>query len=103
MSSITASDGRIIVQPEVNVVASTAESFRQELLRLITQNSAEIVVDLSKVERIDSVGLGVFIASYNTLKKKERQLKVINASPKIRSLFQTMGLTRLFAVRGKVA
>jgi len=103
MSRIKASDGQIVVQPEVNVLASTAESFRTELLTLITQNNAEIVVDLSKVKRIDSVGLGVFIASYNTLKKKEKQLKVINASPKIRSLFQTMGLTRRFTVRGRVS
>ena len=101
MSRITQSNGRIFVRPERNVISSTAEVFRQELLQIVTDNNLELVIDLANVKTIDSVGLGVFIATFNTLKKKDKKLQVINASPKIHSLFKTMGLTRRFRVQGK--
>jgi anti-anti-sigma factor len=103
MKNMTSPNSQIIVKPEVNVVASTAEDLRKELRKLIKKNHTELVIDLAKVNRIDSVGMGVFIATYNALMKKEKKLKVVNASPKIRALFQTMGLTRRFVVRGKNA
>jgi anti-anti-sigma factor len=100
MSIISKSNSQIIVQPEVSLVSSTAETFRQELLQIVNQNNCELVVDLSLVTDIDSVGLGVFIATFNTLAKKEKKLCVINASEKLHSLFRTMGLTRRFKVSG---
>ena len=98
MSRITRSNGLIIVQPEGNIMSAGAEAFRDELMRLVSQNDAELAIDLSRVKRIDSVGMGVFISIFNTLKKREKKLQVINASRKIHSLFQTMGLTRRFKV-----
>ena len=100
MTKIRTSNGCIVVTPEVNVVASSAETVRKELLALINQDTNELVVDLSKVRRVDSMGIGVFIATYHALKKKEKKLVVVNASPKIKSLFQTMGLLRRFSVSG---
>ena len=102
MNRIAKFDGQKIVQPEMDLGSSTADAFREALLNVVNQNHSDLVIDLSKVENIDSVGLGVFIATYNTLAKKEKKLKVINASQRIRSLFKTMGLTRRFKVVGKV-
>jgi anti-anti-sigma factor len=98
MSVINKSNSEIVVQPEMNLLSSTAEAFREELLQIVNQNNCELVIDLLRVNDIDSVGLGVFIATFNTLAKKEKRLQVINASEKLHSLFRTMGLTRRIKV-----
>jgi anti-sigma B factor antagonist len=102
MSKITKSNSQVVVQPEMNLESSTSDTFRETLLSAVNRNHSDLVIDLAKVDTIDSVGLGVFIATYNTLAKKEKKLKVINASRRIHSLFQTMGLTRRFKVDEKV-
>ena len=61
-----------------------------------------MVIDLSGVELIDSVGLGVFIATHNGLRKTDGELKIINASPKLENLFKTMGLNRHFEITGVI-
>ena len=102
MSKSAKPNNQIVVQPEMNLESSTADTFRETLLKAVSRNHSDLVIDLSKVDTIDSMGLGVFIATYNTLAKREKKLKVINASHRIRSLFQTMGLTRRFKVNGKI-
>lgn len=103
MSRIRKTIDQVFVQPETDIVSTTADDFREELMDIFNQNHADIVVDLSRVSEVDSVGLGVFIAAYNTLAKREKKFKVINASSKIFSLFQIMGLARRFAVAERKA
>jgi anti-anti-sigma factor len=102
MRKITNSSSQVVVQPKMNLESSTADTFRESLLDAVNRNHSDLVIDLSEVDTIDSVGLGVFIATYNTLARKEKKLKVINASHKLHSLFQIMGLTRRFQVDEKV-
>lgn len=47
---------------------------------------------------VDSVGIGVIIAAYNSLSQSNRQLKVINVAQDIYGLFSTMRLNRRFTV-----
>jgi anti-anti-sigma factor len=87
-----------IVQPREDIVAATAKAFREGLLALIQEGATRVVIDLTDVEMIDSVGLGVFISTHNTLNKVEGQLTVTNASPDVYKLFRTMGLFRHFDI-----
>lgn len=103
MSETKRSGDRIIVKPGQDVVSSTAKAFREELLGLIDHKNCEIEIDLSDVELVDSVGLGVFIATHNALKKIEGRLVVSGASENIFNLFKTMGLYRHFKVIARPA
>jgi len=87
-----------IVKPSEDIVAATAKAFREGLLAVIDEGESEIVVDLSNVEMIDSVGLGVFIATHNNLNKIDGKLTAINASANVFKLFKTMGLFRHFDI-----
>jgi anti-anti-sigma regulatory factor len=49
---------------------------------------------------VDSVGIGVIIASHNTLNQADRKLKVINVTKDVYGLFTTMRLNRRFTVEG---
>ena len=98
MSEITKSDGKVMIRPGKNVVSSTVDEFRAELLSLINENNCELVIDLTGVQKIDSYGIGVFIAIYNALSKKEKKLVITNASGPIFAILKTMGLRRWFTI-----
>ncbi len=98
MSEIVKQDNQTIIKPGVDIVASMAEEFKNELLSIINESSGELVIDLQGVEMVDSVGIGVIIASHNTLKQKERQLKIINVAKDVYGLFTTMRLNQRFTV-----
>jgi anti-anti-sigma factor len=88
-----------VIKPGKDVVASMAGEFKNNLLDLIKKGIKELVIDLSGVEVVDSVGLGVMIATHNSLSKSGGKLKVINASEDICRLFQTMRLDQHFEIQ----
>jgi anti-sigma B factor antagonist len=98
MSEIVKQDNQTIIKPGIDIVASMAEGFKNELLSIINESSGELVIDLQGAEMVDSVGIGVIIASHNTLKQKERQLKIINVAKDVYGLFTTMRLNQRFTV-----
>jgi anti-anti-sigma factor len=100
MSEILNQGGQAVIKPGMDVVASMAEDFKNELLSLIKDSSSEVVIDLAGVEMVDSVGIGVIIAAHNTLSQAGRKLKVINVTKDVYGLFTTMRLNRRFTVEG---
>ncbi len=100
MSEIVNDGDQTIIKPGIDVVASMAEAFKGELLNAINTSQGTVVIDLVGVEMVDSVGIGVIIASHNTLTQAGRSLKVINVTKDIFGLFATMRLNRRFTVEG---
>ncbi|MBF0102685.1 MAG: STAS domain-containing protein [Desulfobacterales bacterium] len=98
MSEIIKKDGQGIIRPGRDVVASMANEFKSEINTLIQESSGDIVIDLKGVEMVDSVGIGVIIATHNSLNRLGRKLKVTNISKDIYGLFSTMRLDRHFTV-----
>jgi len=99
-SEIIKTDTDIIVKPGRNIIASMASDFRAELQEQVQTHPQQIIIDMSGVEMVDSVGIGVMIAVHNSLCKNGGTLKVINADNNILSLFHTMRLNRHFTVEG---
>ncbi len=57
-----------------------------------------IVIDMTDVEIIDSVGIGLCMTIYNELDQKGNKLKVINLSNDIYELFQFMNIENHFEI-----
>jgi len=98
MSEIVNEAGQTIVRPGTDVVASMAEAFKEDLLSAVNSSDGNLVIDLEGVEVVDSVGIGVIIASHNSLNQADRKLKVINVTKDVHDLFAAMRLTGRFAV-----
>lgn len=98
MSDIIKEGDKIIVKPGQDVVATMAEEFRNELKILVDKSPKELVIDLAGVEMVDSVGIGVLIATHNSVSKAGGKVIVINVSKNIYGLFKTMRLDQHFKV-----
>ncbi len=98
MSEINKEGDNVLVKPDKNIVASIADEFRNELRKLVQESPREVVIDLAGVEMVDSVGIGILIATHNSLNNAKGELKVINVDKDIYSLFTTMRLDHHFTV-----
>lgn len=98
MSEIIKNDDHVVVKPMTDIVASMAENFRSELQALIEGEEKDIIIDMDGVEMVDSVGIGVIIATHNSLSKVGKKLKVTNIIKDIYTLFTTMRLDRHFEI-----
>ncbi len=99
MSEIDRQGDRIVAKIGEDIVASMSKEFKAELQALLEETPQELVVDLTGVEMIDSVGLGVLVATHNSLKKSGGRLTVTNASDDIFSLLRTMRLDKHFEIQ----
>ncbi len=98
MSEIFKEGDRTTVKPDCDIVASTAENLKAELKQALDKGAANLTVDLSGVEMMDSMGLGVLIAAHNSLLKKESRLVLTNVSVDILKLLKNMRLDQHFAI-----
>jgi len=83
---------RFKARAELTHSALELEELRREVLE---QNDSRVIIDLSRVTRIDSAGLGQLMSCYSHLIKNRGVLKMINPAPEIRKLLDMTGLSTL--------
>lgn len=92
MSDISRDGNGITVNPGQDIISSMVQQFKQELGNLISENPGELRIDLSGTTMMDSIGIGLVIATHNSMKKNGGKLVLLNASENIVKLFKTMRL-----------
>ncbi len=83
-----------------DLTAATVPELRTMLKSEFEQGAEEIVFDLRNTAMLDSSGIGLMIAAYNSLARKQGQVAVVNVSPDIQRLLQSMRLTERLHVTG---
>jgi len=95
----TVNTGQITeIKPGCDVVASAADELRSEIKNVLARGAKDVRINLTGVQMIDSVGLGLFIAAHNSLQKVGGKLTVVNASAHLHDLFRNMRLDQHFSV-----
>jgi anti-anti-sigma factor len=83
-----------------DVTATTAPALRKRLKDAIGGGSRQIVLDLRKCTMVDSSGIGLFVATHNSLVKIGGSLKLVGVNSDLRELFQAMRLQQHFDIQG---
>src|SRR5262249_38824994 len=81
------------------ITAATSDLL-QKTIRSLIPNNKRIRLDLADVHYIDSSGIGAMVSVYLAASKAECELKVVNAQPKIRDLFEITRLSTVFENHG---
>jgi anti-anti-sigma factor len=79
----------------IAVVATTAAGLRAELHRAVDLAAGPVVLDLSAVERMDVVGLGVVMGAHRRAAARGRDLRVIRPSRRVAAVLHVTGLDRV--------
>ena len=80
----------------------TAPRLRQAIIDLVDGGATNIVVDMEKVDFLDSTGLGVLVGGLKRVKVKEGSLSIVTTQDKILKIFDITGLNKAFAIHASV-
>ena len=76
----------------------TAPILREELETVRIVEGRKIELDLSKINYMDSTGLGIFVAFYKKVIRENASLKLVNLSNRLVRLFEITGLSELMSI-----
>ena len=89
--------GVVILEPKGKIMGGPdASLLHDKLHEYIDQGSRNVVIDLSKVDWMNSTGLGILISGYTTLRNHDGVLKLANVTDKIQSLLTITKLVSIF-------
>lgn len=86
----------LAVDGEVDV--ATAPKLREKLIDLVNAGVGNIVVDLGRVEFLDSTGLGVLVGALKRIRTVDGELALVCDEPRILKVFEITGLTKVFTM-----
>ncbi|MCD4776378.1 MAG: STAS domain-containing protein [Candidatus Aegiribacteria sp.] len=86
---LIALSGKVIGGPELMEVKDVFQ-------KAVDQDKKKIVLNLGKVNWMDSSGLGVIVSGHTTLSRAGGALKILNATKKIHELFIITKLITIF-------
>jgi len=76
----------------------TASGLREELEAVNIIKGMDIELDLSKVNYMDSTGLGILVAFYKRALREESKVKIVGLSKRLQRLFEITGLSELMDI-----
>jgi anti-sigma B factor antagonist len=86
-----------------DLVASVIPDLQAALKLQLQPGVAAIVFDLAATVMLDSSGIGLLIATSNTIARQQGQVRVLNVSPDILRLLQSMRLASRLNATGREA
>jgi anti-sigma B factor antagonist len=76
----------------------TAPRLRERLVELVELGSRHVVVDLSRVEFLDSTGLGVLVGALKRLRAVNGTFGLVCPHERLLKIFRITALDRVFAL-----
>jgi len=98
MSTIRKEGDKVFINPDQDVVTPMIKDFQRELQEIVAEKPAELVIDLDGVGLVDSTGLGLFIAAYNSLKQNQGKVTIVNAKGNVLDVLMMTHLNRIFNI-----
>lgn len=89
---------RTILDVGGEVDVYTAPKLREKLVELVGDGHHHLVIDMTKVEFLDSTGLGVLVGGLKRVRANEGSLALVCDQERILKIFRITGLTKVFPI-----
>jgi len=81
----------------------TAPQLREQLVELVDSGRYDLVIDMERVEFLDSTGLGVLVGGLKRVRAHDGSLRLVCTQERILKIFRITGLTKVFPIHDSVA
>lgn len=99
MQTLLASAPVKVIQLQGSVHAANVTEFRQQLFGTMSNaDQTALLVDLSRVEFIDSAGLMVLVSGLSLAQQLGKRLSLCSVNPTIQMIFELTQLDRVFEI-----
>ncbi|MEE9443128.1 MAG: STAS domain-containing protein [candidate division Zixibacteria bacterium] len=89
--------GVVVIEPKGKIMGGPESTALHDLLHdLIEQKKTNVIINLGKVDWMNSTGLGLLISGLTTLRKSDGELRLANVTEKIQSLLTITKLVTVF-------
>jgi anti-sigma B factor antagonist len=89
-------DDKTVLEVAGEVDVYTAPKLREKLVELVGDGHYKIIVDMTKVEFLDSTGLGVLVGGLKRVRSHDGSLALVCNQERILKIFRITGLTKVF-------
>lgn len=93
MPNLAESNIALALQHEFD--AHAAKQIENELTQLSQTEQAELVIDMTQVQFIDSCGIGAIVFLYKRLKSRGKGLRLLNVNGQPRQLMQMLRIDKV--------
>ncbi len=97
VESTEQSFGLLVTVGDPRIDASVAIQFKDRMRELTSGTSGRILLDLSKVDFVDSSGLGAIVASLKQL-DADQTLELVALSPTVSKVFRLTRMDKVFPI-----
>ena len=80
----------------------TAPRLRELIIDLVNKKNYHLVVNLEKVDFLDSTGLGVLVGGLKRVRAHDGSLHLVCTQERILKIFRISGLTKVFGIHATV-
>ncbi|MDF0553956.1 STAS domain-containing protein [Kamptonema sp. UHCC 0994] len=88
-----------VIQPEGRINASNAPEFEYQLTAAVLSPENDcLLVDLGKVDFLDSAGLMILVSGFNLSKRLNRRFTLCSVLPSVMMIFELTQLDRVFEI-----
>ena len=95
-------NGKTVVTLRGEIDVYTAPRLRQTLIDLVEGGATHIVVDMEKVDFLDSTGLGVLVGGLKRVRDKDGSMRLVATQDRILKIFDITGLSKVFPIHGSL-
>ena len=88
-----------VVHEQAGVTRDRKE-LEAQLALSTTPGALDLVIDLEKVEFMDSTGLGVLVGGLKRVRTHEGSLELVCTQERLLKIFRITGLSKVFAIHG---
>lgn len=103
LSLSTRAEGeRTVVDVAGEIDVYTAPQLREQLVELVDSGRYDLVIDMERVEFLDSTGLGVLVGGLKRVRAHDGSLRLVCTQERILKIFRITGLTKVFPIHSSV-
>jgi anti-sigma B factor antagonist len=103
LSLSTRSEGdRTVVEVGGEIDVYTAPRLREQLVDLVADGKYHLIVDMERVDFLDSTGLGVLVGGLKRVRAHDGSLRLVCTQERILKIFRITGLTKVFPIHASV-
>jgi anti-sigma B factor antagonist len=92
----------VVLEISGEIDVYTAPKLRERLIELVNSGQRNVVVDLGRVEFLDSTGLGVLVGAHRRLKARDGSLNLVCPHERLLKVFRITGLDTVFDIHSSV-
>ncbi len=87
-----------ILSLEGEVDVYTSIQLKQDIAAILDEGVTHVILNLARVEYLDSTGLGVLIGTLKRLRENGGNLVIVGPAMRIMRIFEITGLYKIFAI-----